>query len=170
METSPFARLSAELRNEIYAYALYIPEGVWLNDETDEEKTKAIGNLRLKASGNLTALTMTCRQIHAEAGLLFYSINRFSIRPQWLRPYVCSGKRWVGLFRAWMDAVGSPNASCVTELCLRIGYFRTDVDPDDCLDEVINILPSRPRAWPDSLHLSVYFDLKFFRSGIARQH
>lgn len=166
METSPFARLSAELRNEIYAYALYMPEGVWLNDETDEEKSKPIGKLRLQASGDLTALTMTCRQIHAEAGLLFYSINKFFIRPLslgYVPPFLAFNRLpWLRRFRAWMNTVGSSNASCITKLCLHVGNYPTWMDPDDINDYVSNILPMERRAWLESMHPSLNFALDFF--------
>lgn len=79
MEMSPFARLSAEPRNKIYTYALYNPEGIWLKHTSDDLKLKAGWKLGIHASGNPTALAMTCRQIHAESGLLFYSMNKFFI-------------------------------------------------------------------------------------------
>lgn len=165
METSPFARLSAELRNEIYAYTLYIPKGVWLNNEKDEEKNKPIRKRRLQASGNPTALTMTCRQIHAESVLLFYSINRFFIRPHSLGSLHPPGEYtewvWRGKFRAWMDTVGPSNASCVNKLCLHVQDCHTSWDLYDYLDGIIDILPSKRRAWPASLRVSLNFTLYF---------
>ena len=56
---SPFERLPAELRNHIYEYALYEPSGakIW----------------------NEPSLLYTCKSIRAEAELMYYAINHFTI-------------------------------------------------------------------------------------------
>ncbi|KAK4539650.1 hypothetical protein LTR36_010476 [Oleoguttula mirabilis] len=64
MDKSPFAHLSAELRNRIYELALHdtYPDGidlVWLDKHN--------------------ALTRTCRQMRAESHIMFYHLNDFSV-------------------------------------------------------------------------------------------
>lgn len=65
METSPFARLSAELRNRVYHFT---PEDTY----SDLEITLPLKRHTFKRS---IALTQTCRQIRSETRTMFY-INR----------------------------------------------------------------------------------------------
>ncbi|KAK5122967.1 hypothetical protein LTR85_003533 [Meristemomyces frigidus] len=60
MDNSPFARLSAELRNEIYRAVFDDDESVDLKQDLEP------------------ALTRTCRQLRTESALLFYKNARFS--------------------------------------------------------------------------------------------
>lgn len=166
METSPFTRLSAELRNKIYTYALYNPEGIWLKHPRDDGELKPGWKLRLRASGNPTALAMTCRQLHGESGLLFYSINKFLVHLVPLHVKDCFGDwiwyPWKEEVKNWLDTIGPPNASCVTKLSLHVGDFHIDRDPGECLDSVVGILTSNRRALPDTLQLSLHLALSFF--------
>lgn len=59
METSLFNNLPAEIRNTIYAYTLFDPNGVDINSEP--------------------ALLRTCKQIRGEASLMHWAINQFQV-------------------------------------------------------------------------------------------
>lgn len=59
MDNSSFNELPAEIRNEIYAYALFEQDGVEIHSEP--------------------ALLQTCHQIRGEASLMFWAINRFEV-------------------------------------------------------------------------------------------
>ncbi|KAI6905147.1 hypothetical protein KC316_g13343 [Hortaea werneckii] len=73
MEASPFARLSAELRNQIWTYALCQPDGFYLDH-------LQYGDYELLEKDHQIALIKTCRQINAEASLLLYNVNKFTFR------------------------------------------------------------------------------------------
>ncbi|KAI7162190.1 hypothetical protein KC316_g11389 [Hortaea werneckii] len=167
METSPFARLSAELRNKIYSYALYNPDGVWLEHPSDDLKLKPGWKLRIHASGNPTALAMTCRQIHAESGLLFYSINKFFIKlsPMKIKDRFETGVwyPWDEEVETWLETIGSANASYVARLCLHLGNYCSNEEADNIWDEsyYANLSKLWARAWPDHLSPSLSFGLEF---------
>lgn len=74
MDTSLFNNLPAEIRNIIYAYSLFSPDGVTINSEP--------------------ALLRTCKQIRSEATLMYWAINNFkiSIHEERLNHKLC---RWL---------------------------------------------------------------------------
>ncbi|CZT21871.1 uncharacterized protein RCC_07737 [Ramularia collo-cygni] len=74
METSLLSSLPAEIRNSIYAYALFEPNGVYINSEP--------------------ALLATCKQIRGEASLMYWAVNQFhaNIREQSSNRSFC---RWL---------------------------------------------------------------------------
>ncbi|EME79161.1 uncharacterized protein MYCFIDRAFT_79718 [Pseudocercospora fijiensis CIRAD86] len=72
MDSSPLAKLSAELRNEIYELALSFEDTITVTG------TSASSDLECSI-GHPTALIQTCRQIRSEATRMFYANNTFHI-------------------------------------------------------------------------------------------
>lgn len=114
METSPLARLSAELRNQIWTYALYQPDGVYLACPK--------GQSRLSCKGRWIALIKTCRQINTESSLLLYNINKFT--------FCFTGIGLLDCFPVsnphandWLRALGPTKASAIAELSFDVGGF-----------------------------------------------
>lgn len=156
METSAFARLPAEMLNKIYMHALYIPDGVKL-DFTGLDLCEP------KATGNPTALTMTCRQMYAEAGTLFYKINGFFFHPVHFVHFnsECGMRAWMEKVEAWLDAIGYSNATCVHNLCIHLGTYGLSPFRDTLLDLLREITQSEywGREW--SRDLSICFDILY---------
>ncbi|KAJ4372398.1 hypothetical protein N0V83_004172 [Neocucurbitaria cava] len=73
---SPLLRLPAEIRNEIWKYALggKVYRGVF--DDSKAPSTKL--SLPRTEPANTAALLRTCRQIYAETALMLCSLNKFS--------------------------------------------------------------------------------------------
>ncbi|KAK3720908.1 hypothetical protein LTR37_003571 [Vermiconidia calcicola] len=63
--------LPGELRNEVFALALYYPEGITINLESETEK---------KRTSHPLALTMRCKQIRQECGDIFSDMNEVTIQ------------------------------------------------------------------------------------------
>ncbi|KAI7388471.1 hypothetical protein KC328_g8920 [Hortaea werneckii] len=79
MENSPFTKLSAELRNEIYHLVLYSPEGfsiVYIGNILFEDKVLRNENHQIQP----LALTATCKALRTETLQLFYAINTFTFK------------------------------------------------------------------------------------------
>ncbi|GAB1743349.1 hypothetical protein NU219Hw_g9189t1 [Hortaea werneckii] len=111
MEASPFARLSAELRNQIWTYALYQPDGFYL-DRRD-------GNYELSEKGHHIALIKTCRQINAETTLLLYNVNKFIFNP-----FTDSTVRSnLACAKDWLCVIGPAKASAIAEICFDLGHL-----------------------------------------------
>ncbi|KAI7156871.1 hypothetical protein KC349_g5995 [Hortaea werneckii] len=111
MEASPFARLSAELRNQIWTYALYQPEGIYL-DRYD-------GNYELSPKGHQIALIKTCRQINTETALLLYNVNKFifnAVTDSTMRSNLARVKDW-------LCVIGLAKASAIVYICFDLGYL-----------------------------------------------
>ncbi|KYG42718.1 hypothetical protein M433DRAFT_176516 [Acidomyces richmondensis BFW] len=66
MEKSPFAKLSPELRNQIWQLIVSAPEAIPL----EYLSCKAV---------NYISIVYTCRRIHQETQLMFYACNTFEI-------------------------------------------------------------------------------------------
>lgn len=81
MESSPFAKLSPELRNEIYELALR------------SNRT----TLELRDMKNYNGLTQTCRQIRTECQAMLYALNNFA--------FTTSNRR-LAKFCAFLEALG----------------------------------------------------------------
>ncbi|KAI7458451.1 hypothetical protein KC351_g18135 [Hortaea werneckii] len=111
MEDSPFARLSAELRNQIWSYALYQPDGFYL----DLQK----GRYQLFCKRREIALTKTCRQINTETTLLLYNINKFTF-------FVISESTVrfdLPCVEDWLRVIGPAKASVIAEICFDLGHL-----------------------------------------------
>lgn len=76
---SPLLSLAAEIRNQIWEYALggKIFRQVVCHYPTEKFLPK------MSERKNTLALLLVCRQIYAETALLPFSSNTFSIRPHW---------------------------------------------------------------------------------------
>ncbi|KAI7549377.1 hypothetical protein KC331_g3830 [Hortaea werneckii] len=111
MEASPFARLSAELRNQIWTHALYRPDGFYL-DRHD-------GNYELSEKGHHIALIKTCRQINTETALLLYNVNKFifnAVTNSTMRSTLARVKDW-------LCVIGPAKASAIAEICFDLGHL-----------------------------------------------
>lgn len=73
MDASPFARLSAELRNHIWTYALQATSPIRFR--VKESLIPPHAQIPLK---DISALTETCRAIRSETRLLFFNTNTFA--------------------------------------------------------------------------------------------
>ncbi|KAF1850674.1 uncharacterized protein K460DRAFT_412336 [Cucurbitaria berberidis CBS 394.84] len=90
---SPFLRLPGEIRNRIYEFALtasriqvrkryILPPNRTIYLYFDTCKTIKMNDNRPSNNVNLLlGITATCRQVHAEAALLPYTLNTFAIDP-----------------------------------------------------------------------------------------
>ncbi|KAI7234242.1 hypothetical protein KC330_g4926 [Hortaea werneckii] len=123
MEASPFARLSAELRNQIWTYALSQPDGFHLDLQD--------GNYELSRKGHQIALIKTCRQINTETTLLLYNINEFTFSMPSVDKYHMVFRH----MQEWLCAVGPAKANVITEVCVHLGhlvetagYYRADIN------------------------------------------
>ena len=105
MEASPFARLSAELRNQIWTYALSQPRGFYLVLQN--------GGYKLSRKRRQIALIKTCRQINAEAALLLYYINKFTFSAS----AGAMSPTYLPQLENWLRNVGSANSSAIAEIC-----------------------------------------------------
>ncbi|GAB1730204.1 hypothetical protein NU195Hw_g3588t1 [Hortaea werneckii] len=105
MEASPFARLSAELRNQIWTYALSQPRGFYLVLQN--------GGYKLSRKRRQIALITTCRQINAETALLLYYINKFTFSAS----AEAMALTYLPHLEAWLRKVGSTNSSAIAEIC-----------------------------------------------------
>ncbi|KAI7544330.1 F-actin capping protein, partial [Hortaea werneckii] len=79
MDNSPFTKLSAELRNEIYHLVLYSPEGfniVYIGNILFEDKVLRNENHQIQP----LARTATCKAMRTETLQLFYAINTFTFK------------------------------------------------------------------------------------------
>jgi hypothetical protein len=72
--TSPFLRLSRELRDGIYAYALYEPNGVYFHCE---EVNKANFSTSPRENRDINPLQSTCRQLRAKTLGLEWQFTEF---------------------------------------------------------------------------------------------
>ncbi|KAI7499399.1 hypothetical protein KC367_g4500 [Hortaea werneckii] len=111
MEASPFARLSAELRNQIWTYALYQPDGFYLDLQEDKYE--------LLPKGHHIALIKTCRQINNETALLLYNVNKFIFSA------TTNGtvQSHLPLAKDWLCAIGPAKASAIAEICVDLGHL-----------------------------------------------
>ncbi|PVI04526.1 hypothetical protein DM02DRAFT_668950 [Periconia macrospinosa] len=90
--SSPLLRLPAEIRNRIYTLVLHHPSNIRIRFTTPvywrygilPNGLKYI--LRTDAPRNSLSLLATCRQIHAEANLLPFSLNVFDINERAIEP------------------------------------------------------------------------------------
>ncbi|KAI7084574.1 hypothetical protein KC356_g6636 [Hortaea werneckii] len=111
MEASPFARLSAELRNQIWTYALYQPDGFYLDLQDDKYE--------LLQKGHQIALIKTCRQINTETTLLLYNINKYffnAITNSTIRSNLARVKDW-------LCVIGPAKASAIAEISFDLGHL-----------------------------------------------
>ncbi|AEO57246.1 hypothetical protein MYCTH_2303159 [Thermothelomyces thermophilus ATCC 42464] len=122
-------RIPGEIRNQIYSdlllsspHAVPIYRGGGKKAAAPGTATRTTDEV-LSALTVLTALLRTCRQIHREAGTLFYSRARFALPPDASRaPHQAQVNL---LFRAFLDRIGPRNAALIRHLAIPF-----PVDPD----------------------------------------
>lgn len=79
MESSPFATIPAELRNEIYSYLFELPSPIIIAPQWTPNPYDALHAFP-PLKKNFTALAKTCRQLHQETTPIIYGQNKFMIR------------------------------------------------------------------------------------------
>jgi hypothetical protein len=110
-QTSTLLRLPGELRNQIYESILIFSWPVVVYREAGDDGPREPAT---SLYSQLTALFLTCKQIHSEAGRLFYSRNKFA-----LPAIACTAPHQVQinfLMRWFLDPIGPRNASAIQHL------------------------------------------------------
>ena len=79
MDHSPFSKLPAELRNNIYELAIREPGAVAISVENGYIGKRAFQARPVGYGARRLALTMTCQEIRNETTAMYYNINSFSI-------------------------------------------------------------------------------------------
>ncbi|KAI7342117.1 hypothetical protein KC354_g16595 [Hortaea werneckii] len=160
MEASPFARLSAELRNQIWSYVLYQPDGFYLDLQHGNS------NYELSQKVHQIALIKTCRQINTETTLLLYNINKFTFSMPSVDKYhmVCRH------MQEWLCAVGPTKANVITEVCVHLGhlaetagYYRADINKGPLIllfHETSRLLDTSPVSCKNIPKMTVAFTVQ----------
>ena len=108
MDSSPFSRLPAELRNNIYELALH------QDAELLVSKNKIrYPHLKLRSSKPYRALafTQTCRDIRLESSALFYKVNTFK--------FMELANEFEHKLKEFYTTIGHTNTSALSSLVLR---------------------------------------------------
>ncbi|KAI6812732.1 hypothetical protein KC340_g14780 [Hortaea werneckii] len=163
MEASPFARLSAELRNQIWTYALYQPDGFYLELQG--------GGYELSEKGHRIALIKTCRQINAEASMLLYNVNKFTFSAIMMESPVRLHFPKMQLVEDWLCTIGPAKASTIAEICFDLGFLPHIPWLDfykEFIRRVFGLIPQALYAAPSPcknlaaltaiVHLKIYLD------------
>lgn len=95
-QDTPLLELPAELRNQIYRYALVSNGAI---------------RIRRQEYKSHTALLKVCSQIRKEAIKIFFTENRFRS---------ISNDHRLGTTFKWMEMIGKENAACILQLAIRI--------------------------------------------------
>lgn len=115
MENSLLNELPAEIRNTIYAYTLFEPNGANINAEP--------------------ALLGTCKQIRSEAALMYWAINEFkiNIHEEKMNHEICR----------WLEKAGS-RLRLVQSLAIHIEMPSIGAKPetpeDEALEEFLHLM------------------------------
>ncbi|KXS98586.1 hypothetical protein AC578_4314 [Pseudocercospora eumusae] len=113
MDTSPFNKLSAELRNEIYELALSFEEPILITKTSHS---------RLESSVKQpTALLQTCRQIRAETTKMFYANNVFRFADSTPVDHTKVSDAWV-VFSRFFGSIGLDSSNTIKHVCVEIRY------------------------------------------------
>lgn len=128
MEKSPLSKLAAELRNQVFEYALTSAEDIVVKPKTDSYNDPPSYKPRYRLD-TAVALTMTCRQIRRETLATFYWINTF---------YHCSKDPYakdapltvLKSVSSWLHRIGSENPSWTRKITLDFGPFLTRASID----------------------------------------
>ncbi|KAL2155696.1 hypothetical protein VTH82DRAFT_438 [Thermothelomyces myriococcoides] len=111
--------IPGEIRNQIYSRLLLSSHHAIPIFRSGDNKLEATEEVL----STLTALLLTCRQIHHEAGSLFYSRARFALPPD--ASHAPHQAQVNLLFRAFLDRIGPRNAALIRHLTIPF-----PVDPD----------------------------------------
>jgi len=112
MEDSLFAALPAELRDTIYAYILYFPEGITINIGGSQPSLRSP-----ESSRNPLALTTVCKQIREESSTVFYAINVFRLRPHSGDPRNSEN------LDSWLKQIGHGNRVAIKHVDVDLGIW-----------------------------------------------
>jgi hypothetical protein len=74
-QTSLFFKLPAELRIQIYEYALYRDD--WDDEDENDDYCRSRSNIEFNENFQQPPLLLTCRQVRSEAIEVFYTITNF---------------------------------------------------------------------------------------------
>ncbi|KAK4629599.1 hypothetical protein CLAFUW4_07772 [Fulvia fulva] len=132
MDTSPCAKLPAELRNQVFSLALSCGRITLAPTPSDRDITSSPLPRRLhlfreagRGHEHPTALTQTCRQLRAETTGLFYSANTFVVKTY------CHD--YPGLISIFRHNIGPSNSSALQSMILqqKLGQGLTSTIPKD---------------------------------------
>lgn len=112
MELSPFSRLSAELRNEIYELTVILPESIAPAQPGNSNGTNK--------SVNLPGILHCCRQIREECLQMFYASNTFNFRCNAWRSQA-DENNCVDWIHGWLDEIGTKNCSVLRAIHIDLG-------------------------------------------------
>jgi len=116
MDGSPLARLLPELRNRIYEFALFRPEGVLIPfSPSNRSYLPRSPNAQL-------ALTTVCREVRAETTLLFYAVNTFVLQTHASDPGVFLDIKGHDLCQ-WLNMFGPGRVQILVGVSLHLGTF-----------------------------------------------
>ena len=149
METSPLLRLSGELRNRIYEYALTVRKVPYVLRPDDSRPRLYHNSLNSQPASEMPALIETCRHIRNEA-LPFFLSNRIELRIQ--PPTYRPGNNQEDILEAkmslinrrltdWIRSLGEGRIQWLTRLELVLtGFHAYPMDtPSDMLDRDPNL-------------------------------
>ncbi|KAK5725081.1 hypothetical protein LTR17_013280 [Elasticomyces elasticus] len=118
MADSLFARLSPEMRNIIYEFALQQSEPImvrWHDDRDDHPEDVASSSV----DKYTTALAQTCRQIGKECGTMFYAINKFQFDSS------TDSIPKTTIVNRFLDTIGGENAKAMRFMSVDLGIYRS---------------------------------------------
>lgn len=118
MDNSPLARLPKELRDELYAYALYFEEGITLNVAGQKPWLRSP-----KPSEHPLALTQVCKRAREECHSIFYSANIFRLKP------FPGDARNSEMIETWLEQIGSTNRSALRQVDVELGLWSPSYTP-----------------------------------------
>ncbi|KAF7195273.1 hypothetical protein HII31_03479 [Pseudocercospora fuligena] len=116
MESSPFGKLSAELRNEIYELALTFEDTLIVTE------TSASNGLYCSVA-HPTALLQTSRQIRSEATKMFYANNSFHITDS-DTSHEKEVTRSFSILQRFFNTIGLHNSNAIKHLSLDLVYHQ----------------------------------------------
>lgn len=128
MDKSPLNKLSAELRNQIYEFALqkFDPIEIEIIAAAPHSRRSSVhSNQDTRAC---MALTKTCKQIHKESTGIFYSVNTFRVLANML-----AGERWDRVkhviedeegtrWRKWFKIIGERRFTLLSDVEVDLGW------------------------------------------------
>ena len=160
MDASSLARLSPELRNRIYEFALFRPEGVLIPfSRSNRSYLPRSPNAQL-------ALTTVCREVRAETKLLFYAVNTFVLQTHASDPGIFLDIKEHDL-RQWLNIFGPGRIQVLGGVSLHLGTFEDNntrlADLGEALARVRRQLTTHAceTVGAESLHIAFDLDAGF---------
>lgn len=131
MDDSALMKLPAELREQIYGFAMCHPEGIKI------DVTRGIPRL-LGDQQRTLSLPSTSKQLHTECTGLLYKVNEFTLitrsaPSEHRRENRIGGDngQWQAGLRLWLHQIGSQSRACLSHVTIDVGtsylyrYFPT---------------------------------------------